>query len=459
VAALGTQVAARAGRSEAVTTLRAMAHTGGASLAGGLASLLATKVVAVVLGPAQVALLATLQQLRGAALLGATLNGQAALVQGVCSRTGAERSRYLRTVLALIVAATLAVSLALLAWAGPIAKGAGLGAGQAGLVRWLAAPVALSAVYLVLASLLNAAGDIGALARVQTAAPLALLAAAFPAAKRGGGAWLVVLLTFSTAAAVAAAAAALARHRQTLREWFQGTAAWWSAEAAGRFLAISGALAASGLIASWGLIAVRARIIESQGLATAGAFDAAWAISMNQAGLVLASLQTYYLPELARSPAGRAARIGRTLRIAALAGAAIIAMLASLKPLVISTLYSDVFAEAARYLRWTLLGDYLKIASWTLSLSLVAAAEMRAFLLADLLAWGAFVAGAAALARVAPAAEAAAMAFVLMYAVHLAACAVCLVRRREFHPDARTCAVWLGGLAAVSGASALFWER
>lgn len=458
MAALGGQIAGRTARPDTAAAVRAMVHSGGASLAGGLASLLATKLIAVLLGPAQVAMLATLQQLRGAAVLGATLNGQTALVQGICSSSGAERSRYLRTVVALMSAGALAVTLALVAWAGPIAQSAGLGAAKAGLVRWLAVPVALSAGYVFLSSLLNATGDIAALARVQLAAPLALLAAAYPVARRGGEAWFLLLLTGSAAAAVAAAAGALARHRRALREWVRGPAAWWSKEAARRFLAISGALAASGVLASWGLIAVRARIIEAQGLAAAGAFDAAWAISMNQAGLVLASLQSYYLPQLARSAGGRAGQIAQTLSIAALAGAAIIAALAALKPLVISTLYSEAFGEAARYLRWTLLGDYLKIASWTLSLPLVAAGRMRAFLLADGLAWGTFVVGAAVLARIAWAAEAAAIAFLLMYAVHLAFCAFYLARRGEFRPGGRAGAAWLGGLVVVVAASALFWE-
>src|SRR5262249_37485338 len=62
--------------------LRAMSQTGGSSLASGLLSLAATKILAVMLGPAQVALLATLQQIRQTALTGATLNGQTALIQG-----------------------------------------------------------------------------------------------------------------------------------------------------------------------------------------------------------------------------------------------------------------------------------------------------------------------------------------------------------------------------------------
>jgi S-adenosylmethionine:diacylglycerol 3-amino-3-carboxypropyl transferase len=79
--------------------VRAMSQTGGASLLSGLLSMLATKIIAVTLGPAHVATLSTLQQLRLAAVTGSTLTGQTALVQGASSSTGLERREFLRTVL------------------------------------------------------------------------------------------------------------------------------------------------------------------------------------------------------------------------------------------------------------------------------------------------------------------------------------------------------------------------
>ena len=65
--------------------------------------------------------------------------------------------------------------------------------------------------------------------------------------------------------------------------------------------------------------------------------------------------------------------------------------------------------------------------------------------------------GAGILARWFSAAESAAMAFVLMYAVHLVICYVYLRRRHSFTPGAKTTAVWLSGLAVVVGTSAAAW--
>jgi PST family polysaccharide transporter len=182
---------------------------------------------------------------------------------------------------------------------------------------------------------------------------------------------------------------------------------------------------------------------------------------MNQAGLVLASLQTYYLPTLARTqgPEQRSAHIGRVLTVAALAGAGLIGLLAAFKPMVIAGFYSNEFLGAARYLRWTLAGDYLKITSWILSIPLVASAHMRAFLAADLSAYGTFAAVAFGLGRWLNAADSAAIAFVTMYAVHMIFCGAWLYRRGEFRPDKRVATVWAAGLALVIISSAAFWGQ
>lgn len=446
------------------SVVRAMSQTGGASLLSGLLSMLAMKIIAVTLGPAQVATLSTLQQLRQAAVTGSTLTGQTALVQGASSSVGQGRREFLRTVLCLMTVATgLVVAVLTLAPAWT-ARQVGLPVGQEYLVALLGVAVGLAVIYVFLSALLNSLGAIGALATVQLAAPAAMAVLAYPVSRSvagGNEAWFIVLLATSSMAAVLAAGLALYRERYVLREWLVGEGARWNQAAARRFFAISGSMFMSGAFSSWALIVVRAHILHSEGLAAGGQFDAAWAISMNQAGLVLASMQTYYLPTLARTsdPEHRAAHIERVLIIAAIAATALIVGLIALKPLVLATLYSDQFSASARYLRWTLAGDYLKITSWILSIPLVASANMRAFLGADLSAYGAFVAASFLLGNWFTAAESAAIAFVVMYAVHLAFCGACLWSRGEYRPSARTCAVWLGGLATVGLASAVFWRQ
>jgi hypothetical protein len=174
---------------------------------------------------------------------------------------------------------------------------------------------------------------------------------------------------------------------------------------------------------------------------------------------VLASLQTHYLPALAGEPSAeqRGVRIARVLGLAAPASAVVIAAIAGFKPFWLSLFYSRQFHPAARYLRWTLAGDYLKVSSWILSIPMLASADLRVFLFADLAASAAFLAGTVTLTRFRSPAEAASIAFVLMHAVHLGMGA--LYTRRHHGFRWRSAALpWSAGLAVAAGASIWNWK-
>jgi len=456
-------------RNEWTPLLRATSLTGAAAVAGAALSVVATKIFAAMLGPAEVAVLATLQQIRQAGITGATLNGQTALVQGASARSGPERRRFLRTALLLMGTATAFVAALALAAPGWVALSSGLGAERAGLIRWLAVPVMLSSALVFLSALLNARGEIGKLALVQMAAPAAMAVLAYPVAKAVHAGHEGALVGWLAAAVGCAAALATVLaaplwsgifSRSRTDRWYRVRGRWWNREAARGFLKMSGSMLAGGAAASLVLLAARARILHQQGFAMAGQFDAAWAISMNHVSLVLASLQAYCLPTLARTSdrTVRNAHLVRMLTAAALAASAAVCLLAWLKPVVLALFYSDAFQEASRYLRWTLVGDYLKVSSWVLSIPLLAAADMRAFLAADLSAYAVFAVTAAAMGHSRGAAEGTAIAFVLMYAAHLAVCGTIAWVRYEFRPGLPATLIWGGGLAAVVAVSAAKWS-
>jgi hypothetical protein len=166
--------------------LRAASFTGAAAVAGAALSVIATKIFAAMLGPSEVAMLATLQQIRQAGVTAATLNGSTALVQGASARSGRERREFLRTALLLMgIATTLTVGLALAAPAW-VAASTGLGAERSGIIRWMAAPVMFSCALVFLSAVLNAHGAIGRLALVQIASPAAMAILALVGSIRGG---------------------------------------------------------------------------------------------------------------------------------------------------------------------------------------------------------------------------------------------------------------------------------
>ena len=448
--------------------IAAMGKSGAGSIGSGLLAALSTKIVAALLGPAYVALLQTLQQTRDAALAAATLNGQTALVQGASALVGRARREYLRTALGLVSAATLFVAAAMLLAPALIARLCGFPAGSETLVRWLSLPVALSSAFVFLNALLNILGNIGQMALLQVLATAALAAAAWPAAlavRTGDSIALVYLLTFSTAIGVLAAVAMLDPRRHTLFEWFRSSPArytrWWSTRAAGHFVSISAAMLAGGLISSAVLLALRARISSTQGLASTGQFDAAWGISINHVTLVLASLQTYFLPALARARSAeeRGRQTASVLAIATLAGAPIIVAIAVLKPLVLTIFYSRAFHPAASYLRWMLMGDYLKISSTVLSVPMLATGEMHMFLTADAISLAVFYVAARLISTMSTAAESASIAVLACYGVHLAVCYGYARRRHGFRLTWKFAAQWTTGLALVVGASASTWTE
>ena len=445
----------------------AMGKTGAASMASGSLSALATKIIAMTAGPAAVALLATLQQTRQMAVVAATANGQTALVQGASAFQGDQRREYLRTAAWLFLGAGVVVALTLAGAPRLVQTVAGLPSGTESLLGWLAIPVALSGAIVFLSALLNALGGIGRLGVLQVAASLAMAVGAWPAARgliEGRVRGLVYLLSFSAAVTVILAAGLLVRDGEQLRHWFCGPGRLWVGSAARHFISISGAMLISGLVAAAVLLWVRRRITASQGLAVTGQFDAAWSISMNHATLVLSSLQTYFLPALARTGSGsrfsdaqRSSRISSVLTVAVAAATAVIAALALAKPWALVLFYSAAFRPAAVYLRWTLMGDYLKVAGWILSIPILAAADMKVFLTADLAAYGVFLAASAGLTRWMSAAESAAAAFMLMYAAHLAICAAYVHRKYGFRPSRLAATVWIAGLAVVGVVSRLTW--
>jgi PST family polysaccharide transporter len=218
---------------------------------------------------------------------------------------------------------------------------------------------------------------------------------------------------------------------------------------------------ATGLLGSAALLAVRARVTRISGSASTGQFDAAWGISMNHVALILAAMQVYYLPVLAaaRDAAERRRHITNGLTLAICAAVPIIVGIAVAKPAVISLLYSSAFHPAGRLLRWTLVGDYFKVTSWALAVPMLAAADMRWFVAADVSTQAVFWGGASLIGHVHhfslnySAAEAAAIAFLISYAANFAVCYFYARSRQGFRFGARIAALWIGGLVVVSVAS------
>ena len=134
-------------------------------------------------------------------------------------------------------------------------------------------------------------------------------------------------------------------------------------------------LMSAGLIMLITQLAARSIILRELGLEASGYFQAAWAISMTYVGFVMNAMAMDYFPRLttALSDHERARKLVNEQAEMALllAGPMLIAMI-TLAPWVIHLLYAQSFSPAVDILRWQVLGDILKVASWPIGIIFLA---------------------------------------------------------------------------------------
>ena len=181
------------------------------------------------------------------------------------------------------------------------------------------------------------------------------------------------------------------------------------------------ALMLSGLAGLLGQLLVRTLVQRELGADDLGQFQAAWLVSMTYIGFVLGAMATDYYPRLTAAiaePAQVNRMVNEQAEVALLLATPPFLALVGLAPWVVRILYSDEFGAAVDILRWQVLGDVLKVASWPLSFVLLAAGAARAYLATEVLAFGTFAAftwvGLPLLGV-----EATGIGFLLMYALQL----------------------------------------
>lgn len=104
-------------------------------------------------------------------------------------------------------------------------------------------------------------------------------------------------------------------------------------------------------------------------------------------GFVLQAMSTDYYPRLTAitndSEAVREA-VNQQAEVALLLAGPIILGMLTLAPQVVGVLYSGAFGETVGVLRWQVLGDLFKVASWPMGFILVAQARSRTYLFVEL---------------------------------------------------------------------------
>jgi len=349
------------------------------------------KVLASFLGPQGVGLFSVLRQIQATAVTLATFNGTTALVRGLSRQSGRDQQRFLASALLLCLGGACCVVAALglspSTWAGwLLARSDGETTVQIVLV---ACATLCGVAWVIVSGLLNGTRNIGGLAWAQGVGAGCLALIVYPAAiavHNGTTYVLAALLCVAPSASASFGAWLIVRGGPDapLRRAF-----WkdWDRAAAKEFLVVSIAMLASGFLMSLVQLLVKRLVLGELGMAAVGIYDAAWNLSNTYVLIVLSSLATCYLPTLAGTadPQDRETLLSHTLALALVIMVPVLLAIICLKPLVISVLYTAEFLDSVDIVRWTLVGDYFKTISFVLGYSVLVRADMRLFLVLEIL--------------------------------------------------------------------------
>lgn len=138
----------------------------------------------------------------------------------------------------------------------------------------------------------------------------------------------------------------------------------------------------AGLVGAFVQLWIRIEVGNTLGAESLGHFQAAWTISMQYIGFVLGAMGADYYPRLTsvihdHKTANRLVNDQTEIALL-LSGPVFIAMI-GLTPWIIHLLYSLAFTPAVDVLRWQILGDVLRVASWPLGFVILASGAGKTY--------------------------------------------------------------------------------
>ena len=368
---------------------RSSAIVGGASVINMAIGIIKVKVLAVLLGPAGVGLMGLYQSILG---VGCTLAGCGIGNSGVrqlAASAGEEATLAIVRRALWVANLVLGVGGMVILWLlrEPVAQWVFGDTAHAGEVGWLGVGVFFTLVAGSQTALLQGLRRIGDLARVNVISAFFAAVAGIALVYLLGQAGVLwfVLVAPAISVLVASHYAARLPRPQTPRDWHAINQQWQL------MLKLGIPFMVAGLLTSATQLAARAILLRELGLDASGYFQAAWAISMTYIGFVLGAMGTDYFPRLTKaiSDPARARKLvnEQTEMALLLAGPVLLAMI-TLAPWVIHLLYAASFAPATEVLRWQVLGDIFKVASWPMGFILLAMGRGGIFIATEL-AWNA----------------------------------------------------------------------
>ncbi|WP_181705459.1 O-antigen translocase [Chthonobacter rhizosphaerae] len=369
--------------------LRAVALLGSSSAVQVVIGILRVKLIAVLIGPAGAGLVglysAVLAMTSTFAGFGLSHGGVRELAAEKENRPAADEIR--RTLFWGGVVLGVLGALAVVLLRHPIAEHMVGDPSRADDVAWLGVGTVLTVIAAGQTALLSVLGpvrDLAVIGVVSTVIASVVGIGMILLAGLDGAVWVVIALPLASVLVGAVYGARLPRP------------AWPPVRVAGAPARFGGmirlgiAVTIAGVVGSLAQVLVRTAVTDELGLDAVGHFQAAWAISMQYLGFVLATMAVDYYPRLSAVVADRekaSALVNDQTEVALLLAGPFLVGGVALAPVVIPILYSAAFAEAVPVLRWQIVGDVFKLAAWPIGFLLLSQRSSRWFVITDAL-WG-----------------------------------------------------------------------
>lgn len=180
-----------------------------------------------------------------------------------------------------------------------------------------------------------------------------------------------------------------------------------------------------------GDLIVRTTIQNQLGVESLGHFQAAWAISMANLGLILGAMSVDFFPRLVSAisdPAKARRMINEQTEVALLVCAPLILFVLGFATWLVQLLYTAEFLPAVEIIHLLVLADVLKIISWPLGITLMAAGAGKTYFFTETSA-SAILVGVVILATPVIGLMAAGLASLVLYTLYLPL-VYCILRRK-----------------------------
>lgn len=351
--------------------------------------LLSFKAVALWLGPEGVGLFSQLRQMAQAATVGATFGGTNSVVQGLSERSEEAARRQFRATAARLVGASGVMVVLAIFVAAPVLTQFFLSSSVPGLVatvRWLALAVLLNVAGTYALAVLNGYRSYPYLALAQIAGPAALVMLL-------AGAWwwrlpadpFVLSMSFVVCFGVTCLAGLFGMSRLPRLAAPLKMARLDRSESR-VFLRFALSNLAAALSTTLALLLIRSWVIDAQGLAFAGLFDAGWTLTFNYTTLFLTACSAIYLPLLTRATDAKSQKacMLKTAYLVLAGGVLVCYGMVLLKGPLINLLYSPEFQASGQVLAVLVIAVLFRSISWVYGTMILATRNSRVLLLSDL---------------------------------------------------------------------------